>query len=110
MSKIKKLKDSFIVFLITALFITSCDLQSSNPNIAIMPTPDQLESLALPASAQTPLPTRTNYAPGELVDYTAQTGDTLPALAKRFNTSVDEILQANTQIPRDAPPCRRACP
>jgi murein DD-endopeptidase MepM/ murein hydrolase activator NlpD len=36
------------------------------------------------------------------VDYTAQTGDTLPALAARFNTTVEEILEANSQIPRDA--------
>ncbi|MBI5963446.1 MAG: LysM peptidoglycan-binding domain-containing protein [Chloroflexi bacterium] len=102
MSKIKKLKGSFTVFLITAIFITSCDLQSSSPNIAVMPTSILLANPALPATASTPLPTRTNYTPGELVDYTAQTGDTLPALAKRFNTTVEEILQANTQIPRDA--------
>lgn len=50
----------------------------------------------------TPLPTRPAYAPGQLVEYIAQTGDTLPALAARFNTSVDEILAANTFIPRDA--------
>ncbi len=50
----------------------------------------------------TPLPERPAYNPGELVDYTAQTGDTLPALAARFNTTVDEILQANLHIPRDA--------
>jgi LasA protease len=36
------------------------------------------------------------------VDYTAQTGDTLPALAARFNTSVDEIRAANPIIPQDA--------
>ena len=39
---------------------------------------------------------------GELVDYIAQTGDTLPQLAKRFNTSVAEITAANTEIPLDA--------
>jgi LysM repeat protein len=36
------------------------------------------------------------------VDYAAQTGDTLPVLALRFNTSVDEIRQANTFIPQSA--------
>jgi hypothetical protein len=36
------------------------------------------------------------------VDYLAQDGDTLPALGARFNTTVDEILQANPIIPRDA--------
>ncbi|WKZ34428.1 MAG: peptidoglycan DD-metalloendopeptidase family protein [Anaerolineales bacterium] len=36
------------------------------------------------------------------MDYTAQTGDALPVLALRFNTTVGEILAANPQIPRDA--------
>jgi len=47
-------------------------------------------------------PERPRYSPGELVDYIAQTGDTLPGLAVRFNTSVAEILEANTFIPKDA--------
>lgn len=47
----------------------------------------------------TPFPTRPIYSPGELVDYTAQTGDTLPALAVRFNTTVDAIRQENSFIP-----------
>jgi murein DD-endopeptidase MepM/ murein hydrolase activator NlpD len=55
-----------------------------------------------PESAPTPFPTRPLYAPGELVDYVAQTGDTLPGLALRFNTSVEEILAANTFIPANA--------
>jgi hypothetical protein len=42
------------------------------------------------------------YAPGELVDYVAQTGDTLPALAAHFNTTIAEIRFANPQIPVDA--------
>jgi LasA protease len=50
----------------------------------------------------TPLPQRPNYSPGELVDYVAQAGDTLPALAAHFNTTVDEILAANTFIPKEA--------
>ncbi len=45
---------------------------------------------------------RPEYAPGELVAYTAQSGDTLPNLAARFNTSVQEILDANPFIPKDA--------
>jgi LasA protease len=47
-------------------------------------------------------PTRPAYNPGELVDYTAQTGDTLPALASHFNTTVAEIRIANPIIPQDA--------
>lgn len=87
------------VFLATVIFITSCGTPS---NAMVIPTSIQPENILLPAFAQTPLPTRTTFTPGELVDYTAQTGDTLPTLALRFNTTVDEILQANTQIPRDA--------
>jgi LysM repeat protein len=52
--------------------------------------------------AATPYPTRPPYPPGELVDYTAQAGDTLEVLARRFNTAVDEILAANTFIPAGA--------
>ncbi len=50
----------------------------------------------------TPFPTRPSYSPGELVDYTAQTGDTLPVLAIRFHTSVAEIREANPIIPDGA--------
>ena len=50
----------------------------------------------------TPLPTRPSYSPGELMDYIAQTGDSLPGLASHFNTTVDEILAANSFIPTNA--------
>lgn len=64
-----------------------------------------LENMITPL-APTPLPAPTSerpeYAPGELVDYTAQSGDTLPALAARFNTTVDEIMAANPIIPHEA--------
>ena len=49
----------------------------------------------------TPLPTRPAYTPGELVDYTVQTGDTLPALASHFNTSIEELREENPIIPED---------
>jgi len=49
-----------------------------------------------------PYPTRPSYSPGELVDYVAQAGDTLPVLAIHFNTSVEEILEANPIIPGNA--------
>src|SRR5512144_1684747 len=64
-----------------------------------------LENMITPL-APTPIPAPTSgrpeYKPGELVDYTAQSGDTLPALAARFNTTVDQILAANPIIPQDA--------
>ncbi|MCE7904808.1 MAG: LysM peptidoglycan-binding domain-containing protein [Anaerolineae bacterium CFX3] len=60
-----------------------------------------VDSVDAPAEAA-PLPTRPHYQPGELVDYAAQSGDTLPALAVRFNTTVAEIRAANPFIPEDA--------
>ena len=55
-----------------------------------------------PSGQVTASPSRPVYSPGELVDYVAQTGDTLPALAAHFNTSVNEILEANSFIPTNA--------
>jgi len=38
-------------------------------------------------------------APGQLLPYTTQTGDTVAAIAAHFNTSVDEVLAANPHLP-----------
>lgn len=86
--------------MIATLVLTSCNLNSpSNSAPDSVPLESKSET---PMAAQTPLPTRPTYRPGELVDYIAQTGDTLPALAARFNTTVDQIFEANPNIPRDA--------
>ncbi len=61
-----------------------------------------LLAITPPVPPAPPWQGRPEYAPGELVDYMAQSGDTLPALAGRFNTSVEEIYAANSFIPRDA--------
>lgn len=90
-----------------ALLLSACDSQA-----AMLPgagqgaanSPLQAASQASPA-APSPTPyysPRPLYSPGELVDYVAQTGDTLAGLAARFNTSIDEILQANSFIPPSA--------
>jgi LasA protease len=82
-----------------ALLLAGCGrgvpTEVTDQPLLYVPTPD-------PNYQATPLPTRPIYKPGQLVDYTAQTGDTLPALAARFNTSVGEILAANPIVPRDA--------
>jgi LasA protease len=62
----------------------------------LTPRPSPTATIAI-----TPLPTRPMYQPGQLVDYTAQMGDTLPALASRFNTTVREIRLVNPNIPAD---------
>ncbi len=80
-----------------ALLIASCAPTDGRVLAAPLATPT-----ALPLPTPTPQTERPHYKPGELVDYIAQTGDTLPALAAHFNTTVEEILQANPIIPPDA--------
>lgn len=47
----------------------------------------------------TPLPTRGPYPPGKIFEYLTQNGDTLPAIAMHFNTSVAEIRMENPDLP-----------
>lgn len=47
----------------------------------------------------TPLPVRTPHPPGEVFEYFAQQGDTLPAVAAHFHSSESEILAANPDLP-----------
>ncbi len=92
--------------LITALglLLSACDgaaqLASQLPQRTS--DPEAANSTVLAAGSPTPVPTRPNFKPGELVEYIAQTGDTVPALAARFNTTVPEIMENNPQIPPDA--------
>ena len=99
---IKPLGAVFAFASVIALLIASCALPARRADVSSAPVGRPVGELAVPATLVTPLPARPAYAPGELVDYTAQTGDTLPALASRFNTTVEEILEANPFIPRDA--------
>jgi murein DD-endopeptidase MepM/ murein hydrolase activator NlpD len=82
--------------LITAV-LTACVPASTPQPAAATPTAGRAA-----AATGTPLPARPRYNPGQLVDYTAQSGDTLPALAARFNTTVQQIQAVNPSIPRDA--------
>ncbi|MBN1145932.1 MAG: LysM peptidoglycan-binding domain-containing protein [Anaerolineales bacterium] len=100
------------LFLVMAVLLSAC-----RPGVALLSAGGQpeaaaqsydLQAAAMPealtpeATPTSAFPSRPRYQPGELVDYTAQTGDTLANLASRFNTSVDEILEANTFIPASA--------
>lgn len=89
----------FSLFALIALVLVGCS--SGMQPTMILPqeseTPAPEEGLAI-----TPFPTRPSYAPGELVAYTAQSGDTLAGLAARFNTTEAEIRAANPIIPDDA--------
>jgi len=77
-----------------SLVLTACTRESTSA----------IENMITPL-APTPIPAPTSgrpaYNPGELVDYIAQTGDTIPALASRFNTTAAEIFEANPVIPRE---------
>ena len=98
------------IFLIIALVISGCIPGSSNLFRGEL---DALGGMGAEAamtsgtdipgiSLADPYPTRPRYSPGELVDYTAQSGDTLTSLASRFNTTIEEILEANPFIPLSA--------
>jgi murein DD-endopeptidase MepM/ murein hydrolase activator NlpD len=85
-----------VIVTLFSLSLLACAPPDSNSVIENMITP--LAPTPIPA----PTSERPQYPPGELVDYIAQDGDTLPALAARFNTTVEEIMQANPIIPADA--------
>ena len=93
------LRKVFFLSILIILLITGC-APGMQPTMIL---PDEAEIPAeTPIPEMTPFATRPAYAPGELVDYVAQTGDTLKALAVRFNTTVEEIRAANPIIPEDA--------
>src|SRR5512139_1137647 len=101
-----KLSTGFSWLLIAALALSACQSAASGQSMdnAVQQQGYDLSpnTPAPQASPTSPFPTRPRYSPGELVDYVAQTGDTLPGLAVRFNTTVPEILAANSFIPASA--------
>jgi LasA protease len=97
----KKIKNTITNFLILSLTLTACTSNNTTSD-SISASATAPAGVLNPSIESTPLPTRPAFAPGELVSYSAQSGDTLPALAARFNTTVAEILAANTFIPQDA--------
>lgn len=91
----------FGLLLTLSLLLASCAVPQGTAPTPTLPTYSE-ENFPTPAIEFTPLPTRPYYTPGELVEYMAQTGDTLPALAARFYTTEAEIRAANPIIPPDA--------
>ncbi len=90
-----KLRNLFYGLIILSILLTAClPVEESSQPTFVAPTPS-------PEPQVTPIPTRTANAPGELVDYVAQSGDTLSALAAHFNTTEDEILEANPTLTAD---------
>jgi LysM repeat protein len=93
----------FVVIIFSG-FTAACQPQAGS--LAMAGAEEQHVGSQEPAAAVEPsatlLPTRPAYPPGELVDYIVQSGDTLPALAQHFNTSIPEIREANPIIPENA--------
>jgi murein DD-endopeptidase MepM/ murein hydrolase activator NlpD len=67
---------------------------------AVMPAPTDVEATATPPSI--PVPTRSPFPPGTIIEYAAQNGDTLPAVAAHFNTTIEELLVENPELPAGA--------
>ncbi len=84
-------------FWILAFLLSACLPQIPDPVTTQFPT-----ITPTPTISPRPVSERPVYSPGELVDYTAQSGDTLSNLAFRFNTTVEEILAENSIIPEGA--------
>jgi LasA protease len=87
-------KKTFLFVLVLSL--VACQPQSGEVT-PVLVSPRQTVDLIT-----TPLPTRPDFDPGQLVDYVAQTGDTLQSLSARFNTTSQQIRGANPEIPLDA--------
>jgi murein DD-endopeptidase MepM/ murein hydrolase activator NlpD len=96
MRSIKK----YLFLLITlSIFISACAPDQSAQNLQAPELTASAESaVILPAQ----MPTRPQYSPGEIVSYHAQSGDTIPAVAAHFNTTVEEIRENNPIIPDSA--------
>ncbi len=94
MATVRKVFPCLLIFI--SFILTACEPQAVlSGGVALQPT--QAPTATQPLVTQ--IPTRPAYQPGELVDYTVQTGDTLPALAARFNTTEPKIRAANPVLP-----------
>jgi LasA protease len=101
-----KYVSGILVLILVGIFLSACQPQVSAFSSGAIEAQQTTESAQVSeiqdSLSSTALPGRPVYSPGELVDYTAQTGDTLPALAIRFNTTIEEIREANPFIPESA--------
>jgi hypothetical protein len=101
-----RMKKLYTILVIITVILSGCSVvnmenQTAQPVETAAQSSSQNLIISQPNVTTTPLPMRPPYSPGELVDYVAQIGDSLPALASHFNTKVEEILAANSFIPKD---------
>ena len=90
------MKIRFIHIFVSIIFLTSC------APVKFETIPFGEGTIDLNQVTPTVLVTRPSYFPGELVDYKAQSGDTLVSIAIHFNSNLAEIRVANPNIPEDA--------
>lgn len=64
----------------------------------LLPAPTSMAADAEPALPSA-IPPATAFPPGTIFDYLAQQGDTLPAVAAHFNTTVEAIVEENPALP-----------
>jgi LasA protease len=93
----KIIKNTFRLSCLGLFLLASCLPGISDLDPPFLPISSPTASPAPKSFTERPI-----YSPGELVDYSAQSGDTLSNLAFRFNSTVDEILEANPIIPDEA--------
>lgn len=90
-----------IPILIICILLSACVPESNQP-LNLLPEIENDSEQSELLLEVTPNPTRPSYPPGTLVEYIAQSGDSLPAIAAHFNSTVEEIREANPIIPADA--------
>lgn len=91
-------KRVFSLIMVFFILLTGCYPTTTTP----ISKEEATQTPISPELTITPFATRQVYTPGELVDYTVQDGDTIAALAARFNTKVSEIRDANPNIPESS--------
>jgi hypothetical protein len=91
----------FLFAILGAIVILLSSCGSKQESGYILPETEEVEPAATAPATTTPFSSRPVYPPGTLVDYIAQSSDSLDLLAVRFGASPEEILWANPEIPAD---------
>ncbi len=90
----RRARRSTICQLLAVTLVLAACVPAANEGVIASPT-----VVATLAPEPTPLPVRTPFPPGQIFQYIVQTGDTLPAIAAHFNTTVEGILASNPDVP-----------
>ncbi|MBN1439219.1 MAG: LysM peptidoglycan-binding domain-containing protein [Anaerolineales bacterium] len=79
------------------LSVSACGPEELPATIPATATAESAELYSV--LSPTPLPTRLLSEPGQIMDYQAQSGDTLEAVAAHFRTTVEDIRRQNPDLP-----------